>query len=117
MNSEDLFQKIRSRYSQGRPFVVYRKPEDSKITAWFLNSDDVVGDFKNAHSGFVMAPFVPEAAVTIFPKSSCDIVHVEVDLKQEELKQTLHNHEGIEPDPKYLQMITDGIEAINTTLL
>ncbi|GLU44992.1 isochorismate synthase [Allomuricauda sp. NBRC 101325] len=71
---EDLFHKIEECFEAKLPFVIYRKPQENKLTAVFQQTKDLhfVKDFKER--GFVFAPFTPyEGQVLIQPDSVWDV--------------------------------------------
>lgn len=67
---ETLFHSITSHFSKNLPFVVYQKPNSTKVCALF--QDDAIVNTTNTftESGFVFAPFDDKKKVILIPNHS-----------------------------------------------
>jgi isochorismate synthase len=108
---ETIFNKIQIQSDKNLPFVVYRKPEETKLIGVFQKNDTLffVDDYKE--KGFVFAPFIGDKVVLI-PENISDIFVSKWDCKPVENNTDYIIVENIETKNNFEKMVQQGIDAI-----
>jgi isochorismate synthase len=73
-----IFNKITEFYKKDIPFVVYRKPNATVISGFFMNDDSLVYTDSFSETGFVFAPFDSEHKAILFPKETSKFISEEL---------------------------------------
>ncbi|TLP77588.1 chorismate-binding protein [Maribacter sp. ACAM166] len=108
---QEIFDRAASCLDEGLPFVIYRKPNASQLTAIFQNNNDIhfVDDF--SESGFVFAPFNVNADAILL--HSDDLLTAPVELNHTSLKVDQGISSINETDREgYMKLVTKAIEEI-----
>lgn len=71
-NNTDFFNKISQLQELNRPFVVYRKPNESSLFLWIQRNEVVYTINDSEGQGFVFAPFDKNEEQIIFPLNKCE---------------------------------------------
>ncbi|CAH8283130.1 isochorismate synthase [Mariniflexile fucanivorans] len=74
MTLEDFFTRIETQYTNKLPFVVYRKPRESKLNALLQSTNQlhIINDF--TEKGFVFAPFNDAETSVLIPFDGSEFV-------------------------------------------
>jgi len=99
---QELFQKIRSQYENGLPFVAYALPSNDEVVCLLQENDHVYTANHFSENGFVFAPFnvgdtlfLPESHIESLSASISDVksvpfgIHSEMDISEKETYNTL----------------------------
>lgn len=71
MTSEVFFNTIETHYKQHLPFVIYRKPNETKVKALLQQTDALYKTFNFTEQGFVFSPFDDTQETVLFPLENC----------------------------------------------
>ncbi|WP_367890025.1 isochorismate synthase [Polaribacter batillariae] len=107
-----IFDKIHASYSTKKPFVAYRKPNSTEISAFFMK-DDALHYSKNYNeSGFVFAPFNNEENTILFPKENAEFLQEKLELKIDtSVKEPfISSHSSKENHIKIIKKAIDSIK-------
>lgn len=108
----DFFIKVQQQIALNLPFVLYHKPQKSKIVGFFQKNDHLffVNDFKE--SGFVFAPFNDEQQLIIPLKESVKWEAIIPTIELDDVKNSdFEPH--LEGKAAFVAMVQKGIEAIH----
>lgn len=119
MEETDFFNYLQMHFDDALPLVVYRKPNDQKITA-FLQEDDTLYksvDFKE--SGFVFAPYDNDSGATVLipAQSSTEIILDDLQDISEAFSESLNVEEDQEARSNHISLVQKGINTINNGVL
>lgn len=105
---EDLFHKIEESFESKLPFVVYRKPQENKLTAVFQHTEDLhfVKDF--TEQGFVFAPFVSNDGLVLIQPDSV----WETEAGFENIIQKSSISPNLDDEDAHVQLVEKGIQEI-----
>ena len=114
---EEVFEKAIAAIEFDRPFVLYRKPESTVLTAMVQKDNrlDVLNDFKD--SGFVMSPFDQSRQTLVFREENSD--YYRADLRINEGEEMISKYSNPQSDQyilgkeDHLNLVRKGLEAIN----
>lgn len=109
-----IFDKITSHFKQNKPFVVYRKPNSSSVTGFFMSDDTVVYTHNFTEQGFVFAPFNSDEKAILFPLEKSEIISetisfsdVKISKTEVKSKETAKEH--------HIKLVEKTIEEIKTS--
>jgi len=66
----DFFIKVKQQKAQNLPFVLFRKPNDTKLVGFFQNNDHLYFAENFEETGFIFAPF-EGSQIILIPKNQC----------------------------------------------
>jgi isochorismate synthase len=75
-----IFKKLTTFYQEGKPFVVYRKPNSAIVSGFFMNDKTVFYTDNFFESGFVFAPFDSEQKAILFPLENSEFIKEKLSL-------------------------------------
>ncbi|UMB61008.1 isochorismate synthase [Lutibacter sp. A80] len=78
-NINVFFKEFEDIYTSNKPFVVYRKPNATKISGLYQNSSDLHTLKSFEASGFIFSPFNKTEAKIIFPLNICNLITSTID--------------------------------------
>ncbi|SDQ80036.1 chorismate-binding protein [Flagellimonas zhangzhouensis] len=107
-SAEDLFHKIEESFESKLPFVVYRKPQENKLTAVFQQTDHLhfVKDF--TERGFVFAPFVSKDDLVLIQPDSV----LEIEAAFENKLESSSISPKLDDEEAHVQLVEKGIQEI-----
>lgn len=105
----DFFIKVKSQLDLMQPFVIYRKPDEQRLTGYFQNNDHLyfVEDF--TEQGFVFAPFNGDT-VLYFPEQHSDILTAGWFIKPETTTSEILN--STDDRQFFCEMVKNAVESI-----
>ncbi|MDX1828399.1 MAG: chorismate-binding protein [Lutibacter sp.] len=117
MNNFDRYIKeIIQTFKSKSPFVVFKKPNEFKLIAYFINTKEIVylSDFKE--EGFVFSPFNNNDTI-LFPLNKCvkkEITFKEEDVINNDFKSSfiLKNDEDKTSKQKHIKLVQKAIDFI-----
>ena len=106
----EFFIKMKLQFELFQPFVVYRKPDEHRLTGYFQNNDHLyfVDDF--TESGFVFAPFNGNTIIC-FPESESEIQTAGW-FKQNEVAKKPTLSSATNERENFIEMVKNAVEAI-----
>lgn len=115
---DTIFNKIEKALAEQKPFVSYRKPNTTLLNSLFLNTDAIFYSDEFTEKGFVFAPFNSKEKAILFPLDKAtyfyeNIKNVDFSLSKENNNFFLDESQK----EKHIQLVKNGIEAINKTEL
>ncbi len=117
MTSELFFEKLQVQFSDGLPFVAYRKPNESDVNG-LLQSDNSLhhtSDF--TENGFVFAPFDDKLEAVLIPLSNSNIIQSKVDTSIANEASNSKIGESIAVKDNHIKLVEKGIKTINSGVL
>lgn len=114
----NILSKSEKHYKNKRPFVMYRKPNQTTIYGFFQNCDTLFATENYNTPGFVFAPFDSSLPTYILPTSECDVLSEELTdsiLFQKKNRISFDANEDSKKD--HLHLIKKAIEEIQRTSL
>jgi len=112
----EFFNEISEFYNSNVPLVVFRKPDETCITAYIQNDDALhyLNSFKE--QGFVFSPFNKNEKKLIFPINECEILTSEISKNVDlELTKNTTNFNVIstsDSKEKHIQLVQNGIDFL-----
>lgn len=109
-----IFDKINEWKNTNKPFVVFKKPNSTKIQAYFQNDLNVVytDDFET--SGFVFAPFNNQESAVIFSEETSIYLEEEITIDEFKFDNKSITFKEEESSKNYhIKLVEKGISAIN----
>jgi len=110
-----FFKKVQAHFGNHLPFVIYKKPDNSKIMGLFQQDNTLytVQDFEE--TGYVFAPFEGEEVVLI-PENQSEVLVAEwIKPEANQTSVVIENNNSIDKD-KHQNLVQQGINAINNGL-
>lgn len=108
-----IFKKIAASYNRKRPFVAYVKPNESIISGFFLENDNIQHVKNYTNSGFVFAPFSHSEDAILFPSEQSEILNEPLYLNTDlSTKQTSILAPSISFKAQHIKIISKAIEEI-----
>lgn len=112
----NLLAKIPEYFNRNLPFVVYRKPNKTIVSSFFMEDDSIkyVKDFKE--KGFVFASFNSEEKAILFPLENALIFseEVQIDIKTVSKNKFLEENTSKE---KHISVVEKAIKEIQNSTL
>ena len=107
-----VFDKIKKHYQKNLPFVVYRKPNETKVSGFFMNDDSLVFTTNFSESGFVFAPFDDNKPAILFPLEKSNFYQEIVELP--DFDRLNYSFEADESSKNsHIKRVEKAIDAIN----
>ena len=75
-----IFKTITEFYKDKLPFVVYRKPNENRVSGFFMDDDSLIFTDNFTESGFVFAPFNVDEKAILFPSENAEFIEEELSL-------------------------------------
>jgi isochorismate synthase len=113
---KSLLDKISSHYNSKLPFVVYRKPNLEKVTAFFMQDAALNYVVNFEEKGFVFAPFNSDEKAILFPEERALIVSEEVLLETNVIKDVFSKANNSSKE-KHIQIVEKALEKIKSSSL
>ena len=115
-NSDTFFEKISEVYNTNLPFVVYRKPNDTKIIALCQDSSALYTLKSFEESGFIFSPFNKNESKILFPAANCNQVFatIEKDFNVSNIESKFRVDKNLEAKKQHISIVQDAIDFINT---
>ena len=112
---DNFFDKISEVYNANLPFVVYRKPNNTKITAFYQNTTDLYTLESFEDSGFIFSPFNKNESKIIFPFNVCNQLSTSLkeDFKIAKKASEIYNVEDVDAKKKHIAIVQNAIDFIN----
>lgn len=107
---EEFFKSIENQYQKKLPFVVYRKPLESKVRALFQSNTHVHSVLDFSEKGFVFAPFDEQEQAIIIPFENFQ----EIEYESLKIVSTIkaYNQDNAQKK-RYLNIIQKALSAID----
>lgn len=84
-----IFDKIINFYTTNKPFVVYRKPNENKVSGFFMNDDSLIFTDDFTETGFVFAPFNVDEKAILFPSENAEFLEENLSLNDFNFEDTI----------------------------
>ncbi|WP_445733511.1 chorismate-binding protein [Mariniflexile sp.] len=109
---EDFFKRIETHYSSQLPFVVYRKPRESKVNALLQRTNDLhlVNDF--TEKGFVFAPFDETEDSILISLEAAEVINFSGKFVIPAKIHSVETNASLEAKNNHINLVKKGIEAI-----
>ena len=114
MTLELFFEKLQKQYSNGLPFVAYRKPNENLLKAIFQNDDELHYTSDFIENGFVFAPFDNREKAVLIPSSNSNLIEVNCAILSVSDKPYIKNHVSVLGKENHINLVLKGIKAINS---
>lgn len=107
-----IFKNIEKAYQEKLPFVVYRKSNESLVSGFFQQSDDLFYTDNFSEIGFVFAPFNNKEKSVLIPENQSEFIQEKIVL---EVKRAQENEFSTDSSSKenHTELVKKGIEAIH----
>ncbi|GGK52629.1 MULTISPECIES: isochorismate synthase [Flavobacteriaceae] len=115
-NIDTFFEKINDVYNTSVPFVVFRKPNDTKITALYQNSSALYLLKSFEESGFIFSPFNKNESKILLPSNNCNKFSavIEKDFNVSKIVSEFKFDENLEAKNQHMSIVQDAIDFIHT---
>lgn len=115
-NIDVFFEKISEMYNTNLPFVVFRKPNDTKITALSQETSELYTLKSFEESGFIFSPFNKNESKILFPLDNCNQIfaNIEKDFNFSNIESKFKVNENLEAKNLHLSIVQEAIDFINT---
>jgi len=114
-----FFDEISEFYNSNKSLVVFRKPDDTNITAYIQNDDALYSLNSFEKQGFVFVPFNKSEKPIIFPVEKCKKLTSEisdkVDLEITKNNSTFKVVSDKNSEENHIQLVQKGINFINNS--
>lgn len=112
MTYKQLIAKAKQHFFDKKPFVMYQKPSDTFIRAFFQPTSKIVTP-NYQESGFVFAPFLEEDIAVFFSKQKCEYYKAKTDISKTEKMETKVDFKTCKQAKKnHIQLVQKGIDFI-----
>lgn len=116
MNS--IFNHINKALEQQKPFVCYRKPNDTLLHGLFLKTNALFYTQNFTERGFVFAPFDNSKDAILFPLSELNFFTENIDYEMlTSIKESETNLENSLTEHKHVALVNKGLDVIQKTNL
>ena len=108
---KNIFEKAQSQFVNKLPFVLYKKPNDEVLNAFFQNNKNVYQTNDFAESGFVFCGFIGKQKI-LFNKNFCDYFSekIEITLEPNTFVDCISKNETSRTN--HINLVQKGIDAI-----
>ena len=112
-----IFNKIHEHFTDNKPFVAYSKPNESKLSAFFMQSDTLRITENFEVSGFVFAPFDEVEDAILFPKEESEFYQKDIDFDDLliESESVLCDQEDLLAKEKHIKIVNKAIDTIENS--
>ena len=121
MISEDFFQRITTQFNTQLPFVIYRKPNDEKISGRLQNNDNLYFTENFTEKGFVFSPFDEFEKTILIPVENSQSISTQNTFFKEKLNQNKTFKKTAifseEEQQNHINLIKKGVKAISSNSL
>lgn len=108
-----ILEKIQQYKKQNLPFVVYRKPNEKVVSAFFQKTNDLFYITDYQESGFVFTPFNDTFQSVLIPESQSDFLQEKINISTMCSSDNVVLHSVNENSKKqHIDLVEKGIEAI-----
>ncbi|MFD0862261.1 chorismate-binding protein [Sungkyunkwania multivorans] len=115
MTEQLFFERIRKHLSDALPFVVYRKPDEERVVAYFQADDKINLVSNSTESGFIFAPFLQNRNAILIPFA--DKIECELYLPEVTASETSHPRASLASKEHHESLVQKGIDAIKNSAL
>ena len=114
-NMDVFFNKVSEVYNANMPFVVFRKPNDSKITALCQDTSTLFTLKTFEESGFIFSPFDKNELKIIFPFNVCKQTYaiIKNDFQVSEIGSEFKVIEDLAAKEKHIAIVQKAVDFIN----
>lgn len=112
---DDILSKLEIAYKHKKPFVIYRKPNDSIINALFQLNDKLFYLDNFSQTGFVFAPFDNREKTIFFPLKECEIYAITFPTKYHSSNKNdsvIPKYNRSKSKEDHIKLIQNGIDFI-----
>ncbi|MFT5257974.1 MAG: isochorismate synthase [Arenicella sp.] len=113
---KNLFDKISAHYNHEMPFVAYRKPNATKVSALFMEDAELNYILNFEEKGFVFAPFNSDEKAIVFLKEKALFVSEEALLDVGSTKDGFFKVDNSSKE-KHIKIIEKALEKIKASAL
>jgi len=112
----DYFNKLSEFYSSKRPFVIFRKPNETLVTTYVQNNDKV--HFLNSfgEQGFIFSPFNKSEKKILFPIDKCSVLTSKISKNKDlEIAKSISNYNVISNEKEqgnHIKLVQKGIDFL-----
>ncbi|CAM1374557.1 chorismate-binding protein [Tenacibaculum xiamenense] len=110
----NIFKNIEKSLIKKHPFVCYRKPNDTVISSFFQNDDNLYLDKNLNSSGFVFAPFDDKKETIIIPKENSTLLQEFYSGSNISITKTA-NSKDYNSKESHVNLVEKGIHAIRNS--
>ena len=114
MTSELFFENLEKQYSEGLPFVAYRKPNETRLKAFLQKDKSLFLSTDFTESGFVFAPFNNSDDSVLLPLASSTCTESEFIVSHDVEKSNLKADSSSSETNEHIKLVQKGIETINS---
>ena len=111
-----IFDKIVKFYQKELPFVVYRNPNDTILSGFFMNDNSLFYTDDFSESGFVFAPFNADEKAILFPLQKTNLLSEKIDLDTH-LYETKEFSNDSSSKENHINLVEKAIKEINKSEL
>ncbi|KGL63890.1 chorismate-binding protein [Polaribacter sp. Hel1_85] len=112
-----IFKKIEEFYKGNKPFVVYRKPNSSVVSGFFMNDDEIYYTSQFKETGFVFAPFNSDEKAILFLKEKAEIIEENLDLNEDFSLNDDFTVDANSDKEKHIHLVEKALDEINNNEL
>ncbi|MFI1744180.1 chorismate-binding protein [Thalassobellus sediminis] len=112
MIHDDFFKRIESQYNTNLPFVVYRKPNKTKVIGVLQNTEDLIFAKDFTEKGFVFSPFDDAEKTVLMPLEVSELIASSYAISESVERSQLHNDVDEASKEFHINLIKTGVEAI-----
>ncbi len=113
-NIDSFFEKVHKVYKANLPFVVYRKPNETEISALCQKTAElsILKSFKE--KGFIFSPFSKSESKIIFPYDSCESFQsaIKNDFKLKSTISKINNAKDEKEKEQHINIVQNAIDFI-----
>jgi isochorismate synthase len=107
----DIFEKAKSQFLNNLPFVLFARPNENQLNAYFQNDDELY-EFEN-QSGFVFASFDGMNKI-VLPKDTSDYICQELKIDSNFEIKPIQIETSVEAKEQFKKLVNDSVKAINS---
>jgi isochorismate synthase len=108
----NLLNKISSYYTQNKPFVAYRKPNDKLVSGYFMSDNFLCFTDDYSQSGFVFSPFDTNKKGILFPLEKSSIEREQIEINEIQ-NYKIEEQQDLTAQESHIQIVEKAIKAIN----
>ena len=114
MIQDDFFKRIETQYNTNLPFVVYRKPNETKVSGVLQKTEDLIFTKKFTEKGFIFSPFDDAEKTVLMPLEASDVIAIPgpFDIAEETGIQSVQKSISTDSKSFHINLIKKGVEAI-----
>lgn len=114
MDQDQFFESAQQFFNDALPFVLYRKPNGSKIKGFFQETDTVYKTTNFTEKGFVFSPFDSKKNSILIPSNASDVIEVDyLENESLELKLKTSNFEADNSQKEsHIKLVSEAIQHI-----